>query len=237
MSLGNAELHDRFSTLTTPLVADACVRVGCAIRCAPPEMLPLISGKPIAGRALPVRHLGSVDAFLSTLDGATTGDVLTIDNEGRRDEACIGDLIALEAAAAGLDGIVVWGLVRDTAELVAIGLPVYCTGRCPAGPKGVRTSAVSSEANARLGAVLVSAADVIFADDDGVIVVDGANVRAVLDAAADIARRERAQADLVRKGMSLRQQFRFPEYLARRVEKTDYTFREHLASLGAVVEV
>jgi len=75
------------------------------------------------------------------------------------------------------------------------------------------------------------------ADDDGVIVVDGANVRAVLDAAADIARRERAQADRVRKGVSLRQQFRFTEYLARRVEKPDYTFREHLASLGAAVEV
>jgi len=29
----------------------------------------------------------------------------------------------------------------------------------------------------------------------------------------------------------------FPEYLARRVEKPDYTFREHLASLGAAVEV
>ena len=26
MSLGNAELRDRFSTLTTPLVADACLR-------------------------------------------------------------------------------------------------------------------------------------------------------------------------------------------------------------------
>ena len=60
---------------------------------------------------------------------------------------------------------------------------------------------------------------------------------AVIDAAAGIARRERAQADRVRKGVSLRQQFRFPEYLARRVEKPDYTFREHLASLGAAVEV
>jgi len=55
--------------------------------------------------------------------------------------------------------------------------------------------------------------------------------------AAGIARRERAQADRVRKGVPRRQQFRFPEYLARRVEKPDYTVREHLASLGAAVEV
>jgi 4-hydroxy-4-methyl-2-oxoglutarate aldolase len=70
MSLGNAELRDRFSTLTTPLVADACLRLGFAMRCPPPEILPLVSGKPIAGRALPVRHMGSVDAFLSTLGAA-----------------------------------------------------------------------------------------------------------------------------------------------------------------------
>jgi 4-hydroxy-4-methyl-2-oxoglutarate aldolase len=89
MSLGNAELRDRFSTLTKPLVADACLRLGCATRCPPPEVLPLVSGRPIAGRALPVRHMGSVDAFLSTLEGANTGDILTIDNEGRRDEASV----------------------------------------------------------------------------------------------------------------------------------------------------
>jgi hypothetical protein len=33
--------------------------------------------------------MGSVDAFLSTLEGANTGDILTIDNEGRRDEASV----------------------------------------------------------------------------------------------------------------------------------------------------
>ena len=38
-------------------------------------------------------------------------------------------------------------------------------------------------------------------------------------------------------GVSLTQQFRFTEHLARRVEKPDYTFHEHLASLGAAVEV
>ena len=42
----------------------------------PPEMLPLVPGRPIAGRALPVSHMGSVDAFLSTLEGANTGDIL-----------------------------------------------------------------------------------------------------------------------------------------------------------------
>ncbi|MHB6911125.1 RraA family protein [Streptomyces sp. DB-54] len=33
---------------------------------------------------------------------AEPGDVLVIDNAGRQDEACVGDLLALEAQAAGL---------------------------------------------------------------------------------------------------------------------------------------
>jgi len=102
MSLGNAELRDRFSTLTTPVWSPTPVlRLG--LRHAPPTARDAPSGLWQTDRwprPSPVRHLGSVDAFLSTLEGANTGDVLTIDNEGRRDEACIGDLIALEAAAA-----------------------------------------------------------------------------------------------------------------------------------------
>ena len=41
----------------------------------------------IAGRALPARHYGSVDVFLQALEGATAGDILVIDNGGRRDES------------------------------------------------------------------------------------------------------------------------------------------------------
>ena len=46
---------------------------------------------------MPARHYGSVDVFLEALSSAGPGDVLVIDNGGRTDEACIGDLVALEA--------------------------------------------------------------------------------------------------------------------------------------------
>src|SRR2546430_12395803 len=38
----------------------------------------------------------SVDIFLEALEKASTGEILVVDNAGRRDEACVGDLIALE---------------------------------------------------------------------------------------------------------------------------------------------
>jgi regulator of RNase E activity RraA len=43
---------------------------------------------------------------------AQPGEVLVIDNGGRLDEGCIGDLTALEAENCGLTGIIVWGAHR-----------------------------------------------------------------------------------------------------------------------------
>jgi len=43
--------------------------------------------------------------------------------------------VALEVQAAGLEGIVIWGLHRDTADIRAIGLPVFSLGAIPTGPQ------------------------------------------------------------------------------------------------------
>jgi hypothetical protein len=64
-----------FGGLSTPLVADACVRTGVPLRVAPPGIGAVIPGQRIAGRALPARHYGSVDVFLEAFSGAAHGDV------------------------------------------------------------------------------------------------------------------------------------------------------------------
>src|SRR5688572_19172293 len=89
----------RFAKLSTALLADACLRCNVALRLAPPGLRPVQPGMRVAGAVQPARHHGSVDVFLEAIASAEPGAVLVIDNGGRMDEGCVGDLTALEAQA------------------------------------------------------------------------------------------------------------------------------------------
>ncbi len=232
----NRQLSDSFSRLSTPLIADACVRREIPLRIAPPSIRPVLSKHHVAGSVLPVRHYGSVDIFLEAIGAAEPGDILVIDNGGRMDEACIGDLTVLEVQAFGLGGIVVWGMHRDAEELMQIDLPVFSYGTYAAGPVRLDPRDPDALSSARIGDFLVSKEDVVFGDLDGVIFVHNEKVMDLIDLASSIMEKEREQAKAVRSGSTLRDQFRFEEYLTRRSADPDYTFRKHLRALGRVVE-
>ncbi|MFB6946187.1 MULTISPECIES: RraA family protein [unclassified Streptomyces] len=225
-----------FEDLSTPLVADACLRVDVPLRIAPSGIGAVVSGHRIAGRALPVRHYGSVDVFLEAFGAAEQGDVLVIDNGGRSDEACVGDLAVLEAEAAGVAALVVWGLHRDTSELGEIGVPVFSYGNYPSGPVRLDEREPEALTTARFGPHLVSAEDVVFGDEDGVLFVPAPRVEEVLTTAHEIRRTEREQALMIRAGETLRKQTSFDDYLARRTADPSYTFRRHLRRTGGAIE-
>ncbi len=225
-----------FAGLSTPLVADACLRLGEPIRLAPAGIRSLVPATRVAGRVVPARHSGSVDVFLEAMGLAREGDVLVIDNAGRQDEGCIGDLTALEAKATGLGGIVVWGLHRDTAELIRIGFPVFSYGACPAGPQRLEPRTADALDSADFAGLEVGSTDVVFADDDGVLFAAAASAERIVAAAATIAQTERRQAEAIAGGRTLRQQLAFDQFLERRAADPGYSFRKHLRAIGGAIE-
>jgi 4-hydroxy-4-methyl-2-oxoglutarate aldolase len=184
----------------------------------------------------PARHYGSVDVFLEALETAEAGDILVIDNGGRLDEACIGDLIVLEAQGAQLGGIAVWGVHRDTAELAVIDLPVFSYGTCPSGPQRLDLRPADALTSACFGAFRVGAADFVVGDDDGLVFAPIDHAEQIFKVAERILSTERAQAEAIRAGTPLRVQLKFAAYLEARNHDPSYTLRQHLRQVGGAIE-
>ena len=229
-------LSSAFAELSTALIADAALRLAVPLRISPPGIRSITTNQRLAGPALPVRHFGSVDVFLEAMQGAQPGEVLVIDNGGRLDEGCIGDLTALEAENCRLAGIVVWGAHRDTPELRQIHLPIFSYGMCPLGPQRLDPRDSLALRSARFGNFVVQTGDVVFADDDGCLFAGAERVDELLLVAHEIWQRERQQAEAIKQGHSLREQLQFARYLEKRAADPSYTFREHLRKISGAIE-
>ena len=229
-------LLDSFPDWTTAALADACLQLELPVRCAPAGLKP---SRPCstAGPVRPVRHYGSVDVFFEAIERSRPGEILVIDNEGRCDEGCIGDLTALEARSAGVCGILCWGSIRDSEQLQSIGLPIFAYGTIPCGPTSTRPRSIDALVSARFGNIVVDDKDVVFADSDGAIFVTANEVDRVMAAGQIIWTTEREQARRADEGTSLREQFLFQEFLKHREVFPDHTFREHLRKHGLAIEV
>lgn len=225
-----------FPEWTTPLIADACLRLKLPLRAAPSGLRAVVAGQRVQGPVRPVRHYGSVDIFLESIQAASPGEVLVIDNSLRVDEACIGDMIVLEAQGSGLAGIVVAGLHRDTADLVELGFPVFSYGTSPLGPQRLDAREPEAFGPARVGDLLVTRDERVFADADGAVFVPRGRVEEVVGVARKIWAIERQQAADIRGGRLLRDQLQLTEYLRKRAAQPTVSFRQHLREIAGAVE-
>jgi len=184
--MNNAEISKQFEKLSTPIIADACLRLGVQLQIPLPGVVPLVAGLKAAGSILPLRHFGSIDVFFEAMGHAKKGDVLVIDNDGRMDEGCIGDLTVLEAQLAGLGGIIINGCHRDTAELIKIGFPVFSYGTFPVGPLRPGRRHPGAQQLTKFAKFEQYRQDYVLADDDGVMFIPEGRAQEIMQTANQI---------------------------------------------------
>ena len=99
-------------------------------RVGPPGLRGIVAGTSVRARRARRVTPAAPTCFWKPSPHRASGDVLVIDNGGRIDEGCIGDLVVGEAFMSGLAATVCWGTHRDTGAIRAMGARVWSLGTC-----------------------------------------------------------------------------------------------------------
>lgn len=155
-----------FDGFGTPQVADVLGRFGgmdCGIK-------PVAFGMRVVGPAI-TALLRPGDNLMAhkAIDVAQPGDVIVIDGRGNTSTAVWGELMTTAAKAKGIAGMVIDGAVRDVGRLRVMGFPVFARAAVPTGTDKDGPGEVNTTISC--AGVTVRPGDVIFGDDDGVVVV------------------------------------------------------------------
>jgi 4-hydroxy-4-methyl-2-oxoglutarate aldolase len=143
---------------------------------------------------------------LECIDRLPSGSVLVATTNGDRGSALWGELLSTACRARGVHGVVLDGLTRDAAQIIAMNYPVFAGGFCPLDSKG-RLDAIAYNQPIRVGSVVVRPGDWIYGDIDGIVAVPRELMETALAKAWEKATGENKVRDELAKGRSVREVF------------------------------
>jgi 4-hydroxy-4-methyl-2-oxoglutarate aldolase len=162
-----------------------------------PAVRAMVPDVRFAGPAFTVQAHDDHLPVFSALAEAQAGDVLVIATDGGG-LAVFGELFATEAKRRGLAAIVTDGFCRDVAGLRTLGLPAYARGTLPR--SGTTASRSRLNVPVRFAGMGVHPGEIVFGDDDGLVIAPADRIAAALETAEAIGRAEAAILQHTRSG-------------------------------------
>ncbi len=199
------DMVSAFRDLATPNVSDALDRLG--IKGQVNGILPLWHGCPkIVGPAKTIKLSTEGDystaiGTLEAIEAGNKGDILVIDNGGLTTVNSFGGIASFSARHLGFAGCIIDGATRDVDEMAQLEFPVYARGRVVTSVRG-RTAFIGHSIPVMIGDVCVEPGDMIFADDNGVVIIPNTQVEEVAYLAQSISQREQEICKDIAQGIS-----------------------------------
>jgi len=210
-------LLDRLHRLSVSSVCDA----DKSLPVCDPAIRPLLPELTLVGPAFTVLADGDLLGMLLALGQAPAGSVLVVDTRGCP-LAASGELFANEAVHRDLAGIVIDGNCRDRRGIRRAGLPVYARGSYPMA--GTMTGPARLGEPGTCGGVAVRTGDVVFGDEDGLVIAPAARLAAAVERAEEIEGSEAALVGAMERGVGLHDLTNAAEHLRARAAGQDSTF-------------
>jgi len=183
----DARLVAEFAKMVTPHLSDSMER----LYAGGPRLRPMHREGKLAGPAFTVKTAAGDNLLVhKALDAARPGDVIVVDAGGFLDNAIIGELMMTRAKQRGVAGIVIWGAIRDSAEIGAGTYPVFAAGVTHRGP--YKNGPGEINVPIMMGGTPVSPGDIIVGDADGLVAVPQELAAQVLASAKAILAKETA---------------------------------------------
>jgi 3-hexulose-6-phosphate synthase/6-phospho-3-hexuloisomerase len=190
-----ANLREILQKVRTSNISDGSHRQPCLA-----GIRTLWEGAFAAGPAVTVRTIpGDWSKPVQAIDVAQPGDVIVVD-AGGAPPAIWGELASESAKNKQLAGLVVYGAVRDTAEIRALKLPVWSSLVCS--HAGDAQGLGQINVPIMIAGQRICPGDWIVADDDGVMVLPAAQAVEMANRAMDVLEYENRLRTEIREGPS-----------------------------------
>jgi 4-hydroxy-4-methyl-2-oxoglutarate aldolase len=191
------KLKAAFKDFGAATVYEAAGRIGSV----DPSIKPLGANMRLLGPALTVRCHPKDNLMLhKALQIAQPGDIIVAATDGYSNAGYFGDLMATSAMARQVGGLAIDGCVRDSAEIIEMGFPIFCRGTCMRGT--VKQTLGSVNHPVLFGDVVVNPGDLVLGDDDGIVIISQLKLEEVLEATRQRVEKEKEKAAALKQGVS-----------------------------------